>query len=128
MTEASVYVFLADLEVGETAFGPEECRSPLYDRRAGSRHHMARQHRVVAVMTRCRIPHGVESAPKADEGTSTEPGNFLATSSPEMVAMTKATGDRRKRGRSLRSSPRAGKPLTWRREAVDTAGKQEAGQ
>ncbi len=41
--------------------------------------------------------------------------------------MTKTAGDRRAEGRSLRSSPRAGKPLTWQREAVDTASRQEVG-
>ena len=39
--------------------------------------------------------------------------------------MAEATGERAKRGRSLRSSPRAGKPSTWRRRAVDTLCKQE---
>jgi retron-type reverse transcriptase len=38
--------------------------------------------------------------------------------------MAEATGERAKRGRSLRSSPRAGKPSTWRRQAVDTLCKQ----
>ena len=39
--------------------------------------------------------------------------------------MAKATGERRRRGRSLRSSLRTGKPSTWRREAVDTDCQQE---
>ena len=39
--------------------------------------------------------------------------------------MAEATGERAKRGRSLRSSPRAGKPSTRRRQAVDTICKQE---
>ena len=38
---------------------------------------------------------------------------------------TEATGDHAQRGRSLRSSPRTGKPSTWRRQAVDTTCKQE---
>lgn len=41
--------------------------------------------------------------------------------------MTKTAGERRAGGRSLRSSPRAGKPSAWRREAVDTASRQEVG-
>lgn len=45
---------------------------------------------------------------------------------PNGRGMTKATGERHGKGRSLRSSLRAGKPSTWRREAVDAAGKQEA--
>ena len=39
--------------------------------------------------------------------------------------MTEATGDHAQRGRSLRSSPRAGKPSTRRRQVVDTLCKQE---
>jgi hypothetical protein len=42
--------------------------------------------------------------------------------------MIETADDRRDEGRSLRSSPRAGKPLTWRREAVDTVSRQEAGK
>lgn len=41
--------------------------------------------------------------------------------------MTKTAGERCAGGRSFRSSPRAGKPPTWRREAVDTASRQEVG-
>lgn len=125
MFEASGHVFLANMEVGKTAFGPGERRSPLFARRTGSRRKPTRQHSAATVLAVCQIPHGVESTPKADKGTSPEPGNFLAASSSETAATTKATGDRRKRGRSLRSSPRAGKPSTWRREAVDTACRQE---
>jgi hypothetical protein len=56
----------------------------------------------------------------------------LGTSSwlPRRVAlgMIETADDRRDEGRSLRSSPRAGKPLTWRRKAVDTVSRQEAGE
>ena len=62
-----------------------------------------------------RNPNGVESVPKADEGTIVELGNLAAASPNEMI---EATDDRRSKGRSLRSSPRTGKPFTWRREAV----------
>jgi hypothetical protein len=40
--------------------------------------------------------------------------------------MIETADDRHDEGRSLRSSPRAGKPLTWRREAVDTGSRQDA--
>jgi len=40
--------------------------------------------------------------------------------------MIEATDDRKGKGRSLRSSPRAGKPSAWRRQVVDTASRQEA--
>jgi hypothetical protein len=72
-------------------------------------------------------PRGVESAPVAGERSLTEPKNLVLASprSTKLSAkMTEATGDRDDEGRSLRSSPRAGKPSTWRREAVDTACKQ----
>ena len=42
--------------------------------------------------------------------------------------MIETADDRYDEGRSLRSSPRAGKPLTWRRKAVDTVSRQEAGK
>lgn len=54
-----------------------------------------------------RNPNGVESVPKADEGTIVELGN-LATAS-LLNEMIEATDDRRSKGRSLRSSPRTGK-------------------
>ena len=54
-----------------------------------------------------------------------EPGNLIRASSNSGWKMTEATGDRADEGRSLRSSPRTGKPPTWRREAVDTNCKQE---
>src|SRR5690606_27215180 len=71
-----------------------------------------------------RIPHGVESAPTADKGQLVELGNLPALPS-FRGRLAEATGERAKRGRSLRSSPRAGKPSTWRRQAVDTFCKQE---
>ena len=39
--------------------------------------------------------------------------------------MAEATGERAGQGRSLRSSPRTGKPSAWRRWAVDTLCRQE---
>lgn len=41
--------------------------------------------------------------------------------------MIKTADDRCREGRSLRSSPRAGKLLTWRREAMGTVSQQEVG-
>lgn len=72
-------------------------------------------------------PHGVQSAPTADERLLMEPENLFPASCLDKGRMIEATDDRGKEGRSLRSSPRTGKPSTWRREAVDTGGKQEAG-
>lgn len=73
-----------------------------------------------------RNPHGVKSVPTADEGTLSELGNLAAGSPADRWEMVEATDDHRREGRSLRSSPRAGKPLTWRRKAVDRANRQEA--
>jgi len=73
--------------------------------------------------------HGVESAPTADERYLTEPKNpasAFARAACRQVRMIEATGDRAGGGRSLHSSPRTGKPSTWRREAVDTASRQGA--
>ena len=78
-----------------------------------------------ACKARGRIPHGVESAPKADEGATMEPGNPPAFPAPSEARMIEATDERARRGRSPHSSPRTGKPSTWRRQAVDTVCKQE---
>lgn len=74
-----------------------------------------------------QIPHGVKSAPKTDERSSTEPENLFPVSCLDEVRMIEATDDRGKEGRSLRSSPGTGKPSTWRRKAVGTECRQEAG-
>lgn len=75
-----------------------------------------------------RNPHGVESVPKAGEGTSGELGNFAVFSRAGWREMIEATDYRRGRGRSLHSSRRAGKPSTSRRETVGEASRQEAGR
>jgi hypothetical protein len=88
----------------------------------------ARQPRHGFAWCRSRISHGVKSAPKAGERSEGEPKNPTIASDDFGRRMAEATSDRDGRGRSLRSSPRTGKPSTWRREAVDTACKQEADQ
>ena len=75
-------------------------------------------------MSKRQNPHGVESGPKAGKRNPSEPENLIVA---PLLGVTKATGDRRNEGRSLRSSPRTGKPSTWRREAVGTACRQEEG-
>ena len=92
----------------------------------------ARQPRRGFAWRRGRIPHGVKSAPKAGERSVAEPKNLVIASGAFRRRMAEATSDRDDEGRSLRSSPGTGKPSTWpkkprRREAVDTASKQEAG-
>lgn len=91
----------------------------------GGTQRAARQPRYGLAWYRGRIPHGVESAPKAGERSVAEPKNLAFTSGGFRRRMAEATSDRDGEGRSLRSSPRAGKPPTWRREAVDTASRQE---
>jgi hypothetical protein len=66
-------------------------------------------------------PYGVESNPKSAKKFCRNLGTLL----PLPIWMTETTGDRGNRGRSLRSSPRTGKPSTRRREAVGTVSKQE---
>jgi hypothetical protein len=87
----------------------------------------ARQPRYGFAWYRGRIPHGVESAPTAGERSVTEPKNLVITSGDFQRRMAEATSDRGDGGRSLRSSPRTGKPFTWRRKAVGTASRQEVG-
>lgn len=93
--------------------------------RIGDERNSARQPRRVLAWRQGRIPHGVESAPKAGERSEAEPKNLVIASASFGRQMAEATSERDDRGRSLRSSPRAGKPPTWRREAVDTACRQE---
>jgi hypothetical protein len=69
-------------------------------------------------------PHGVKSAPKADERAATEPENLGVASSCFGAKMIDATDDRDAEGRSPRSSLRAGKPSTRRRRTVGTEGRQ----
>lgn len=97
------------------------------DTRTGGVRPAARQLRRVFAWCRSRNPHGVESAPKAGQRSNSEPKNLIFASRPAWVGMTEATGDRVDEGRSLRSSPRAGKPSAWRREAVETVSQQEVG-
>ena len=85
----------------------------------------ARQLRYGLAWYRGQIPHGVESAPKAGERSVTEPKNLVVASGGFQHRMAEATSDRDDKRRSLRSSPGTGKPSTWRREAVDTASRQE---
>lgn len=99
----------------------------VMDTRTGGARRAARQPRYGFARYRDPIPHGVESAPKAGERSVTEPKNLVIASRAFRFRMAEATSDRDGEGRSLRSSPGTGKPSTWRREAVDTASKQEVG-
>ena len=92
----------------------------------GGAQRAARQPRYGLAWYRGQSPHGIQSAPKVGERSVTETKNPVITSGASERRMTEATSDRGDGGRSLRSSPRTGKPSTWRREAVDTASKQEA--
>lgn len=78
-----------------------------------------------SAVANCQIPHAVESVPKACERSATKPKNHAAASS-SVKKMIEATDDRDGVGRSPRSSPRTGKPLTRRRRTVGTASQQEA--
>ncbi len=91
----------------------------------GGTQHAARQPRYGFAWYRGQISHGVESAPKAGERSVTEPKNLVVASGSFRHRMAEVTSDRGDKGRSLRSSPRTGEPSTWRREAVDTASRQE---
>lgn len=96
--------------------------------RTGGARRAARQPRYELAWYRVQIPHGVESAPKAGKRSVTEPKNLVIASGTSERRMAEATSDRDDKGRSLRSSPRTGKPFTWRREAVDAASRQEVDQ
>jgi len=88
----------------------------------GTGEHLAQQPGITE-MPGSQTPHGVEFDPKTGKGKLSEPKNLVVAP----LRATEATSDRSSEGRSLRSSPRAGKPSTWRRVAVDTASTQEEG-
>lgn len=83
----------------------------------------ARQRRTQPAVVDRQNPHGVKSVSKADKGKLTEPRNLNAISK----RMIEVTDDHGNEGRNPRSSPRTGKPFTWRRGIVDRACKQEIG-
>jgi pyridoxine/pyridoxamine 5'-phosphate oxidase len=60
-------------------------------------------------------PPGVEYATYRHTGRESEHGNLLAFAL-DGQGLSAATGYEGQGGRSLRSSPRSGKPATWRRE------------
>lgn len=93
--------------------------------RTGGARRAARQPRHKLAVCRGPNPHGVESVPKAGERSITEPKNPAIAPGVSKRRAAEATSDRGDGGRSLRSSPRTGKPFTWRREAVGTASRQE---
>ena len=109
---------------GRKAGGAPICAGPTRIRGART---FARQALVELAVIKAQNPHGVESAPNTDKGSLSEPGNLVTTSSALKPKMIETTDERCRKGRSLRSSPRAGKPHTWRREIVGTAGRQEVG-
>lgn len=129
MADASLPVHTRQLGSGRVGLWrePEICGALVraMDTRTEGARRAVRQPRYGLARYRGRNPHGVQSAPKAGERSVTEPKNLAVASEIVGLRMAEATSDRDGRGRSLRSSPRTGKPSTWRRGAVDTAGRQE---
>ena len=87
----------------------------------------ARQVLAQPAVAKVQNPHGVESAPTTDERSLSEPGNLAMISPTSKSKMIEMTDECHRVGRSLRSSPRAGKPSTWQRETVSAASRQEVG-
>ena len=127
MADASVEYGTCQLGSGRVSLRTGGVLVRAEDTRTGGVRPAARQLRRVFAWHRSQNPHGVESAPTAGQRSEAEPKNFVFASVSLGGWTTEATSDRVDEGRSLRSSPRAGKPPTWRREAVDTAGQQEEG-
>lgn len=111
-------------------------RSGRYDRKVGGAMNgsegsqvtgasMMRQRAIASAVIVGPIPHGAKLVPKTSERTETEPKN-RAVASPSLKRTIEVTDDRDGAGRNPRSSPRTGKPFTWRRGIVGTAGRQEA--
>lgn len=115
---------LTDSEVGEAVARLVERQRAIDGRALGTSGITRGQQPGKPARPGCRNPHGVESAPKADEERRWNLGT-RPRFCPLGGRMAEATGDRAQRGRSLRSSPGAGKPSTWRRQAVGATCKQE---
>ena len=112
MPDTSVeYEYIANAEVGGGAVMARGALVPSSNVGTGDRNDQPMD---ASVMSMGRSPHGVESDPNTGKGKLSEPGNPVTAP----FGVAEATGDRRDRGRSLHSSPRTGKPSTWRREAV----------
>lgn len=132
MADASLENGACQLGSGRVGLRARGVLARFGDVRAGGARRAVRQPRRVFALCRGRSPHGVKSAPKAGERSLAEPKNLVCASVALLRRMTEATSERTDEGRSLRSSPRVGKPLTRprkprRREAVDTICRQEAG-
>lgn len=129
MADASLPVHTRQLGSGRVGLRcePQICGAlvRVMDTRIGGARRAARQPRYGLARYRGRNPHGVKSAPKAGERSVAEPKNLAVASGIVGLRMAEAISDRDGRGRSLRSSPRTGKPSTWRRGAVHTASRQE---
>jgi hypothetical protein len=130
MSNASLSADPANAEVGGRAARLCEASDRAEISRTGGVWATTGQPSSVPARHEGRNSHGVKSAPNADKRSRAEPGNLSPASlhpAQPSAAMTEATGDRESEGRSLRSSPRTGKPFTWRREAVSTASRQGVG-
>ncbi len=110
-------------------------RSGRYDRKVGGAvkgsegsqvpgASVMRQRVVTPAVIAGPIPHGAKLVPKTSERLETEPKNRAVASS-SLKRMIEATDERDGVGRNPRSSPRTGKPFTWRRGIVGTASGQE---
>jgi hypothetical protein len=131
MADASLHLDTRQLGSGRVSrrCEPRICGALVraMDTRTGGVRRAAHQPRYGLARYRDPIPHGVKSAPTAGQRSVTEPKNLVVASEIVGPRMAEATSERDDEGRSLRSSPRTGKPSTWRRGAVDTASRQEVG-
>jgi hypothetical protein len=87
----------------------------------------ARQQSIKFAVIDCQNPHGVKSVSNTDKWSLIEPKNFIGAPHSTRKRVIEAIDDRSDEGQSPRSSPRAGKPLTWRRGTVNRDCKQEVG-
>jgi hypothetical protein len=87
----------------------------------------ARQQSIKFAVIDRQNPHGVKSVSKTDKWSLIEPKNFFVVPQPAGERVIEAIDDRNDEGQSPRSSPRAGKPHTWRRGTVNRGCKQEVG-
>ena len=71
---------------------------------------------------------GVQPSTYSTAGSSWEHGNPDPSAGPARFRQAARSGDVSDGGRSLRSSPSAGEPRTWRRETVDASASTTAGE
>ena len=127
MSDASSDVFVHQRESGWIGCKAGGVLNDAWDAAFGDVPISARQQSIKLAVIDRQNPHGVKSVSKTDKWSLIEPKNFIGAPNLTWERVIEAIDDRSDEGQSPCSSPRAGKPLTWRRGTVNRVCKQEVG-